>query len=357
MLLKYAIASLSVCVAASVTAAPMEFAEHFNGAMRIDRNSSWISAQGEITAETPAALEKFLASSTIWKDQRIVINSPGGSVLAGIQLGAIIRKHELQTAVARSVKKAGAFSSLEPGDCASACVLAFAGGVERSVVAPSRIGVHQMSIDHKSLYKAGVVSVDTLDLSFAASQILVGLTVSHFIAMGIDPSIVQMMTTKAPSEIRWLSEAELASTKIRYDPKAFHDWAIEPFKAGIVAFTKSLDGARQLTLSCSNGKMKFRLAASGGAYAMNFVSSVGDPKEIEIAGIKVPKTNFKMSDVKGGMIVSGDWSGSELPQGSRSTLSLFGEAVGAIADLYSMYAFNERGFQQSVRLVRRNRFS
>src|SRR5258708_2704333 len=60
----------------------------------------------------------------------------------------------------------------------------------------------------------------------------------------------------------------------------FSDWAVEPYKAGLVAFTKSVDGTRQLTLSCSAGTMKFRLTASGGAYAMNFVSSVGDAKAI-----------------------------------------------------------------------------
>src|SRR5258707_15494292 len=150
-------------------------------------------------------------------------------------------------------------------------------GVERSVVAPSRVGVHQISIDYKSLYKTSVVSVENLDLSFATSQIVIGLTISHFLEMGIDPSIVPIMTTKGPTEIKWLSEAELTSTKIRYDPKVFSDWAVEPYKAGLVAFTKSIDGG-QLTLSCSAGRMKFRLTASGGAYTMNFVSSVGDAK-------------------------------------------------------------------------------
>jgi hypothetical protein len=45
---------------ASVTAGPpMTFAEHNDGAMRIDGNSSWISADGVIAAETADAFEKF----------------------------------------------------------------------------------------------------------------------------------------------------------------------------------------------------------------------------------------------------------------------------------------------------------
>lgn len=353
MKLRCAIVLLSLSFAAPAAAGPMEFAEHYNGAMRVDGNSAWISAEGEITPETPAAFEKFLASATIWKSQRIAISSPGGSALAGMKLGAIIRQRQFLTAVARSVKTDGDFSSLAPGECASACVFAFAGGVERSVVAPSRLGVHQMSIDYKSLYKTSVVSVENLDLSFATSQILIGLTISHFLEMNIDPSIVPMMTTKGPTEIKWLSDSELASTKIQYDPKVFSDWTVEPYKEGLITFTKSANGTRQLTLFCSTGKMKFRLAASGGAYAMSFISSVGDVKQIEVAGTRISKPNFKIYDVKGGIVISGDWVGTEVTS-YRSTFSLFGEVAGAISDLYSMYSLNERGLQQGLRLVRKN---
>jgi hypothetical protein len=93
---------------------------------------------------------------------------------------------------------------------------------------------------------------------------------------------------------------------------------------------------------------------SGGAYAMNFVSSVGGAKQIEVAGIKISKPNFTMSDAKGGMVISGDWTSTDMKQEPRSTFSLFGEVTGSIADLFSMYSFNERGFQQSLRLVRKN---
>src|SRR5882672_3949688 len=100
MTLKHAIIMLSLSFAAPVAAGPMEFTEHYNGAMRVDGNSAWISAEGEITSETPAAFEKFLANASIWKNQRIAISSPGGSVLAGMKLGAIIRQRQFLIAVA-----------------------------------------------------------------------------------------------------------------------------------------------------------------------------------------------------------------------------------------------------------------
>jgi hypothetical protein len=203
-------------------------------------------------------------------------------------------------------------SSVAPGECASSCVFAFAGGVERFVAKGSRLGVHQISMDFKDLYKTNVVSVEELDRSFAFSQAAIGLAISHFLGMGIDPSIVPMMVTKDPGEIKWLSSSELSSTKLIYDPTVFDDWAVEPYKAGLVAFTKSADGTRQLTLFCSANRMKFKLTASGGAYAEDFVSSVGAVKEIEVAGMKITEPNFKISDVKGGMVIIGDWTGTEV---------------------------------------------
>lgn len=320
-----------------------------------------ISAEGEITAATPAAFERFLDDALIFPRQAIVINSLGGFVVAAIRLGEIIREHQFLTVVGKTVPSGKSImqghisiSSLGPGECASACVFALAGGIERFLQDRSRIGVHQISMDFKNVYQTGVVSVEDLDQSFAFSQMAIGLAISHFIEMGIDPSIVTMMVSKTPAEIKWLSSAELASTKIIYDPKVFGDWTVEPYKAGLVAFTKSADGARQLTLFCSASRIKFKLTASGGAYAMDFVSSIGDVKEIEVAGIRIAKPNFKISDLQGGMVIVGDWIGTEVKPEDRSIFSLFGETTGTAADLFSIYGFNERGFDQSLRLVRKN---
>ena len=139
---------LVVTVTSYVTAArSMEFTQHFDGAMRMDGNSTWISADGEITADTPAAFEAFLENALIFKRQAIVINSPGGSVVAGLKLGAIIRKRDFLTTVARTLKTGRSvmdghisISKLAPGECASSCVFAFAGGIERYVADGSRVG-------------------------------------------------------------------------------------------------------------------------------------------------------------------------------------------------------------------------
>jgi hypothetical protein len=342
------------------TGPPMTFAEHNDGTMRIDGNSSWISADGVIAAETADAFEKFLQDALIFKRQAIVINSPGGTVLGAIRLGKVIREHQFLTTVAKTIPsgkcldldfrrvgnlkfyKSGdcvslgqshiSISSLGPGECANACVFMLAGGVERYLQDGSRIGCRSGTVSLQELERTATYSTD----------------------MGIDPGIVNMMVSKTSSEVKWLSGPELASTKIIYDPKVFSDWTVEPYKAGLAAMTKSADGARQLTLFCSASRMRFKLTASGGVYAADFASSIGGVDEIEIAGKWIAKSNFNISDEKGDVVIVGDWVGTDTKSEDRATFILGLGVTGSERDLYSMAGFNGRGFDQSLKLARKN---
>jgi hypothetical protein len=325
---------------AAVTAgSPMEFAEHQDGRMRIDGNGSWISADGVIAAETADAFEKFLQDALIFKRQAIVINSSGGTVLGAVRLGKVIREHQFLTAVGKTVPSGKSImeghisiSSLGPGECVSACVFALAGGVERFLQDGSRVGI-----------RSGTVSLEDLDRSAA-----------YLTDMGINPSIVNMMVSKTSTEVKWMSGPELASTKIVYDPKVFSDWTVEPYKAGLAATTTSADGARRLTLFCSASRMRFKLTAGGAVYAADFVSSIGGVDEIEIAGKWIAKPNFNISDEKGDVVIVGDWVGTDVKPEDRAPFVLGLGITGSERDLYSMYGFNDRGFDQSLKLARKN---
>lgn len=331
---------------------PMRFAEHFNGAMRIDGNSTWISAEGEITAETPELLEKFLSTVTLWKNQKISIDSPGGSLIAGIKLGEIIRRYNLNVGVGKSVKD-GSFSRAEPGACASACVLALVGGVERYVNAPSKLGVHQFSIDFKSIYGSRAVSADDLERNLVSSQLTIGLITSHLIKMGIDLGVLTLMTKTSPSEIRWLTDDEMKTFKVTFDAKQFTPWAIEPYKNGLVAFSRSQNNAHQLTLFCTNKQLKFRLLATGSPYKDDDLVSFNKVETIQIAGKEIKKKDLEVSKVKDGVLVTGNWRSTEPTSQYRSVLIL-NEVTGAERDLYSLYQFNNQNFDETVNLVQRN---
>jgi hypothetical protein len=63
----------------------------------------------------------------------VVLASPGGNLLAGIQIGEMIRLRGWSTYV--------------PSACASACALAWLGGTQRFMTPIARIGFHAASLD------------------------------------------------------------------------------------------------------------------------------------------------------------------------------------------------------------------
>ena len=116
----------------------------------------WIAAQGEITPATAAAFRAFLDKMD-GRRRPIVINSGGGSVDAGIEMGRLIRARKLAVAVGvtRVFEPPSAFNlmppsvrtpklgyaSSYPAFCASACTLVLAAGVERYASPLALVGV------------------------------------------------------------------------------------------------------------------------------------------------------------------------------------------------------------------------
>src|SRR5262245_18829235 len=79
---------------------------------------SWIAAVGVIDETTPQRLESFLATLPAG-DAVVVLHSPGGSLVAGLQLGLVIRQHGLNTAVGETIRD-GMYYATRPGQCLSA---------------------------------------------------------------------------------------------------------------------------------------------------------------------------------------------------------------------------------------------
>ena len=67
----------------------------------------------------------------------MVLNSQGGSIYEGRGLFQIATTHQLNTRVEET--------------CASACILAFLGGVRRSLSDQGQLGFHQYAVDHSRL--------------------------------------------------------------------------------------------------------------------------------------------------------------------------------------------------------------
>jgi hypothetical protein len=142
-----------------VDEASMRFALHEAGGIQ------YLLAIGKIVPGTAQDLIAF----DVAQERRagvVVLDSPGGSVTEAMQIGAYIRSRGLDTMV------------VENGLCASACPLAFAGGVARIAFRTSWIGVHRAFI----LGREG----DTQS-GLRQGQQLAAACMRHLEQLGIDP--------------------------------------------------------------------------------------------------------------------------------------------------------------------------
>src|SRR6266571_2738115 len=92
----------------------------------------WISATGTITPDTPRDFEKFAEQNDV-RGATLALDSGGGSVIAALALGRMMRGLDITTTVGRSVDLPGndkdPRAKLSPNaDCESMCAFALLGG-------------------------------------------------------------------------------------------------------------------------------------------------------------------------------------------------------------------------------------
>ncbi|WP_245496964.1 hypothetical protein [Rhizobium ruizarguesonis] len=120
-------------------------------------------------------------------------NSPGGSVVKALELGRLIRSAGLSTLQVRQ------------SECASACSLAFMGGVNR-FAEPGSIGVHKSSFSDSE----GVPVADAV----SEIQQLTAEIIGYMTEMGVDPGLLQLAFSYNSDDIRYLSGSEMSRYKL-----------------------------------------------------------------------------------------------------------------------------------------------
>ncbi|MEH2508814.1 hypothetical protein V1291_000168 [Nitrobacteraceae bacterium AZCC 1564] len=154
-----------------------------------------LAVRGEIGAATASLFRTQLDEAKLVAGDTVIFSSPGGRLDQALIMGEIIRSRGLRTLVG-SVNSEG---RLKPAYCASACVLAYAGGTVRALVPGSRLGVHQFTAE---VPKEGARDWDGV----AYAQKTSGMILEYMTRMGVSPSILQQMS--ASKEIHWLSEKD-----------------------------------------------------------------------------------------------------------------------------------------------------
>jgi hypothetical protein len=172
-----------------------------------DRCPQVIVAEGVIEEATPEAFVAFAKTAAAEARLRgiILLNSPGGRVVASMRLGAVFRKLHVAVAVAR-YETLGARSGPTAGRCMSACVYALMGGAKRIVPPESQVGIHRMSTVEYGVPQPRSPSGPTI--SYADEEMVNAL--AHYAAqMGVNPTLIRTAETISPADIRILSPAEM----------------------------------------------------------------------------------------------------------------------------------------------------
>jgi hypothetical protein len=240
---------LSALVAAAGLAGAPAHADNAGKPMTFDwgviyDDTPAIFGDGDFTADTPAALRAFLARSTYTPDTIVYLNSLGGDLGAGIEVGKILREAHLNTGVARNTRdpdQAGSIdlhvnSRIYPGYCISACTLAFLGGVSRHVETGATYAVHQVSMNCVDRRKAraqfpwitvpNVTYCPELNEALSMVQIANGAVVEYVRSMGADPIFLNEMAKAGPNTINALTEEQLNAYRINFTMKT-ESWSYE----------------------------------------------------------------------------------------------------------------------------------
>ena len=153
----------------------------------------------------PAAASWFrgkLDEAKLRPGDTVAFSSPGGHVDQALIIGEILRSRGLKAAVATY----DAEGRMRPSYCASACVLAYAGGTVRIGVPGSALGVHRFRTDGSGRDPV------------AETQRTAGVILGYMTRMGVASSVMEAMS--ATDDIRWLTPQQAMAMNLVTDPLA-----------------------------------------------------------------------------------------------------------------------------------------
>ena len=144
-----------------------------------------VLAEGPIDKETLSQFKEFtfkLPPGT-W----IALTSPGGNLVAGMQLGAVIRERGFNTTIGSS--------DYSGNGCLSACAYAFLGGLSRFIPPNGRYGLHQF----RGLEK---------EIGTSDTQKLSAVLAKYMDSMGVDRRLLDIAQLTAADRVALLSNAQ-----------------------------------------------------------------------------------------------------------------------------------------------------
>lgn len=161
----------------------------------------YVRAVGDIEHYTAAQFRQFVKAYRLeGQALTVVLNSPGGDVIAGLRLGREIREQGFNTQVGWVQRLPRGGHLLRSGDCASACTFAFLGGVER-YAEDDVIGVHR--------FYPGNLEPDNRVILRPGDEAVAAMIKVYAVDMGVDASFIDISLAVPPADMRYMSNDEL----------------------------------------------------------------------------------------------------------------------------------------------------
>jgi hypothetical protein len=171
-----------------------------------------IAAEGEIGDATPDAFVNFIGQNVGGGNLHgiVLLDSPGGKVVASMELGQAIRRLGMAVIVARPAAGSRDSMDLVAGRCYSACVYALMGGARRVIPPQSRVGVHRMFNYSTSFdFSEGIVRERNLDDGGMRA------TLSRYASnMGVSPDLVTLAERTSPDQLYMLTSSDISRWRL-----------------------------------------------------------------------------------------------------------------------------------------------
>jgi len=211
-------------------------------------STAWlIYIDGTIRPNEGEILERAIRERGIPSYSAVYLNSTGGSLYGGIDLGRVIRKYGFSTDVGTAPTSEDEHGS--DGICFSACTFSFLGGRFRYFDDRSLFGVHRF------------YSTQPATDAEAQAQIASAAIIQYLSEVGIDPTFFVEMTKASSDTIRTLSVAQLVEMGVVNNGVGPSSWSIQANKSATGSSFLYLRGQRETSYGVN--KVLFLCEPSG----------------------------------------------------------------------------------------------
>ncbi|MBM5458886.1 hypothetical protein H8F21_15070 [Pseudomonas sp. P66] len=206
---------------------------------------------GDITDATVSQLSGLISSRGL-QGSIVYLDSAGGDPQAGMNLGSLIRRSNMNTAIGKPGASPGHPAA---GRCMSACVLTFAGGKFRFVDQASQLGIHRF-------YRRTAMSTD-LDVA----QVMSAAITAYLIKMGVAPALFERMVQVGRGQMEILGHIDAAKLNLVNNGVLPAEWGIEGKKGQVylMGSQQTWNGTGKIIMTCApNSRIKFSALYNAG---------------------------------------------------------------------------------------------